>query len=171
MSEEESGLRKEMIIYGNFLLFILKNKAYSALWLAKDVYSDIVLMQHVKDGGKISRHQVLLVAAADNSEGLPPAIRRCFSHEISMGPLTEEQRVEMLSQSLQSVSELLPNVSDHFFFFFLLCGLWVNTFCRLMMHLMLSQSWEKIIFTVSLYVANMCLCWTQHLCYNDITKI
>ncbi|XP_059438580.1 peroxisomal ATPase PEX6 [Corylus avellana] len=70
---------------------------------------------HVKDGGKISRHQVLLVAAADNSEGLPPAIRRCFSHEISMGPLTEEQRVEMLSQSLQSVSELLPDASSEDF--------------------------------------------------------
>lgn len=126
MSEEESGLRKEIIIYGNVLLFILKNKAYSALWFVKDVYSDIVLMQHGKDGGRISRHRVFLVAAADSSEGLPPAIRRCFSHEISMGPLTEEQRVEMLSQSLQSVSELLPNVSDHFFF--LLCGRWLIAF-------------------------------------------
>lgn len=137
MSEEESGLRKEIIICGNFSLFILKNKAYSALWFVKDVYSDIVLMQHVKDGGNTSRHQVFLVAAADSSEGLPPAIRRCFSHEVSMGPLTEEQRVEMLSQSLQSVSELLPNVSDHFFSY-----MWfmVNSFCRLMMHLMLNRS-------------------------------
>ncbi|KAF5744157.1 hypothetical protein HS088_TW08G00753 [Tripterygium wilfordii] len=57
----------------------------------------------------ISRHHVLFVAAAESSEGLPPAIRRCFSHEISMGPLTEEQRVEMLSQSLQSVTKLLSN--------------------------------------------------------------
>jgi SpoVK/Ycf46/Vps4 family AAA+-type ATPase len=137
VSEEESGLRKEIIIYGNVSLFILKNKGYSALCFVKDVYSDIVLMQHGKDGGRISRHQVFLVAAADSSEGLPPAIRRCFSHEISMGPLTEEQRVDMLSQSLQSVSELLPNVSDHFFSF-----MWfmVNSFCRLMMHLMLNRS-------------------------------
>ncbi|KAK2980628.1 hypothetical protein RJ640_011436 [Escallonia rubra] len=64
-----------------------------------------------KDAGKIYRHQVLLVAAADSSEGLPPTIRRRFSHEISMGPLTEEQRIEMLSQSLQRVSELLPNTA------------------------------------------------------------
>lgn len=55
-------------------------------------------------------HPVLLVAAADSSEGLPPTVRRCFSHEVSMGPLTEEQRVEMLSQSLQCISELLPNI-------------------------------------------------------------
>lgn len=79
---------------------------FCALWFVKGVYSDTVLMQHMK---------VLLVAAADSSEGLPPTIRRCFSHEISMGPLTEEQRVEMLSQSLQSLSKLLPNVSEHCF--------------------------------------------------------
>nr|KJB23210.1 hypothetical protein B456_004G086800 [Gossypium raimondii] len=63
----------------------------------------------VKDSGNVGRHQVLLVAAADSSEGLPPAIRRCFSHEVSMGPLTEEQRAEMLSQSMQGVSELLSD--------------------------------------------------------------
>lgn len=69
-----------------------------------------MLMQPVKEIEKIHRQQVLLVAAADSSEGLPPTIRRCFSHEISMGPLTEQQRVEMLSQLLQRVSELTSNV-------------------------------------------------------------
>ncbi|KAE9593836.1 putative ATPase, AAA-type, core, P-loop containing nucleoside triphosphate hydrolase [Lupinus albus] len=58
---------------------------------------------------KTSGHQILLIAAADSSEGLPSTIRRCFSHEISMGTLTEEQRAEMLFQSLQSVSELLSD--------------------------------------------------------------
>ncbi|KAJ0051898.1 hypothetical protein Pint_01035 [Pistacia integerrima] len=67
------------------------------------------------DIGKIHRQQVLLVAAAESSEGLPPAIRRCFSHEISMGPLTEDQRVEMLSQMLQGVSELLSNTGSEEF--------------------------------------------------------
>lgn len=67
-------------------------------------------MQYASNGGMTQRHHVLLVAAADGSEGLPPTIRRCFSHEVSMGPLTEEQRVTMLSQSLQSVSKLLPDV-------------------------------------------------------------
>ncbi|XVF72561.1 hypothetical protein PTKIN_Ptkin12aG0131200 [Pterospermum kingtungense] len=65
----------------------------------------------VKDTEDVGRHQVLLVAAADSCEGLPPAIRRCFSHEVKMGPLTEEQRAEMLSQSLQGVSELLSDTS------------------------------------------------------------
>ncbi|MBA0753653.1 hypothetical protein Gogos_021146, partial [Gossypium gossypioides] len=67
------------------------------------------LLAAVKDSGNVGRHQVLLVAAADSSEGLPPAIRRCFSHEVRMGPLTEEQRAEMLSQSMQGVSELLSD--------------------------------------------------------------
>ncbi|BAT86338.1 Peroxisome biogenesis protein [Vigna angularis] len=61
---------------------------------------------------KASGHQVLLIAAADSSEGLPSTIRRCFSHEISMGPLTEEQRAEMLLQSLQSFSELFSNTDS-----------------------------------------------------------
>lgn len=67
-------------------------------------------MQQVKVAQPVNRHPVLLVAAADSSEGLPPTIRRCFSHEISVGPLNEEQRNEMLSQSLQHFSELLPDV-------------------------------------------------------------
>ncbi|KAK1385186.1 Peroxisome biogenesis protein 6 [Heracleum sosnowskyi] len=58
---------------------------------------------------RTSRHPVLLIAAADSSEGLPPTIRRCFSHEVRMGPLTEEQRLEMISESLKSISELLPD--------------------------------------------------------------
>ncbi|KAI3982822.1 hypothetical protein MKX01_010305 [Papaver californicum] len=58
------------------------------------------------DAVKISGHRVLLVAIADSSEGLPASIRRCFSHELNMGPLSEEQRLEMLTQSLQSVSKV-----------------------------------------------------------------
>ncbi|CAN6693798.1 unnamed protein product [Malus baccata var. baccata] len=71
-------------------------------WIPKKNNGDI-------DAGKIGRHRVLLIAAADSSEGLPPTIRRCFSHEISMGPLTEEQRVKMVTQSLQTASELFSN--------------------------------------------------------------
>ncbi|CAI9294927.1 unnamed protein product [Lactuca saligna] len=57
----------------------------------------------------VNTHLVLLVAAADNSEGLPPTIRRCFSHETKMGGLTEDQRVEMLSQSLHLIPKLVPD--------------------------------------------------------------
>ncbi|XP_010556760.1 PREDICTED: peroxisome biogenesis protein 6 [Tarenaya hassleriana] len=68
----------------------------------------------VDDIGKFRQHQVLLIATAESAEGLSPTIRRCFSHEIRMGPLTEEQRSEMLSQSLQGVSQLLNASSDEF---------------------------------------------------------
>lgn len=85
----------------------------------------LMLMQNRSEGRRIGRHQVLLVAAADESEGLPPTIRRCFSHEISMGSLTEEQRSRMLSQSLQSVSELL-NVCV--LLFLLLCIFYLEVF-------------------------------------------
>ncbi|KAK2436444.1 cell division control protein C [Trifolium repens] len=62
-----------------------------------------------KTSEKTSGHQVLLIAAADSSEGLPSSIRRCFSHEINMGSLTEEQRAEMLLHSLQNVYGLHSN--------------------------------------------------------------
>lgn len=84
-----------------------------------------MLMQNGSEGRRIDRHQVLLVAAADESEGLPPTIRRCFSHEISMGSMTEEQRSRMLSQSLRSVSELL-NVCV--LLFLLLCIFYLEVF-------------------------------------------
>lgn len=63
---------------------------------------------------KAFRHSLLLVAAAESCEGLPTSIRRCFSHELKMGPLTEEQRVEILSQCLHGAPELLSgtNVED-----------------------------------------------------------
>ncbi|EOA37395.1 hypothetical protein CARUB_v10011267mg [Capsella rubella] len=64
--------------------------------------------------GKFRGHQVLLIASAESTEGLSPTIRRCFSHEIRMGSLNDEQRSEMLSQSLQGVSQLLNTSSDDF---------------------------------------------------------
>ncbi|RID40084.1 hypothetical protein BRARA_J00151 [Brassica rapa] len=64
--------------------------------------------------GKFRGHQVLLIASAESTEGLSPTIRRCFSHEIRMGSLNDEQRSEMLSQSLQGVSQLLNTSSDEF---------------------------------------------------------
>lgn len=73
-----------------------------------DDYEDEEEIEH---RNTINTHPVLLVAAADNSEGLPPTIRRCFSHEMKMGPLTEDQRVKMLSQSLHLIPELLPDTS------------------------------------------------------------
>ncbi|KAL3647988.1 peroxisomal assembly protein [Castilleja foliolosa] len=67
--------------------------------------------QQLKVAETINQHPLLLVAAADSTEGLPPTIRRCFTHEIKMEALNEEQRSHLLSQSFQHVSELLPSVS------------------------------------------------------------
>ncbi|KAL0800659.1 hypothetical protein Bca101_055834 [Brassica carinata] len=66
------------------------------------------------DVGEFRGRQVLLIASAESTEGLSPTIRRCFSHEIRMGSLNDEQRSEMLSQSLQGVSQLLNTSSDEF---------------------------------------------------------
>uniref|UniRef100_M4EX29 AAA+ ATPase domain-containing protein n=1 Tax=Brassica campestris TaxID=3711 RepID=M4EX29_BRACM len=68
----------------------------------------------VDEVGKFRGHQVLLIASAESTEGLSPTIRRCFIHEIRMGSLNDEQRSEMLSQSLQGVSQLLNTSSDEF---------------------------------------------------------
>lgn len=59
---------------------------------------------------KISKRQILLVATADTAEGLPSPIRRCFSHEVSMGPFTEEKRAMMLSQLLGNFSKVSEKV-------------------------------------------------------------
>ncbi|XP_021837642.2 peroxisomal ATPase PEX6 isoform X3 [Spinacia oleracea] len=55
---------------------------------------------------RIRRPQVLLIAATESTEGLPPAIRRCFSHELNLEPLTEEDRAQILTKSLQSIPEI-----------------------------------------------------------------
>ncbi|KAJ1688521.1 hypothetical protein LUZ63_019911 [Rhynchospora breviuscula] len=59
-------------------------------------YADLFLVQPELS----SRHQVIVVASADTTEGLQPAIWRCFTHDISMASLTEEQRSTLISQKL-----------------------------------------------------------------------
>lgn len=67
-------------------------------------------MQQIRPSERINPHKILLVAAAESPEGLPPTVRRCFSHEVKMGTLTEDQRSQLLSQSLQHASKLLRDV-------------------------------------------------------------
>ncbi|XP_021740626.1 peroxisome biogenesis protein 6-like isoform X2 [Chenopodium quinoa] len=55
---------------------------------------------------RIRRPQVLLIAVTESTEGLPPTVRRCFSHELNLEPLTEEERAKMLTKSLQSIPEI-----------------------------------------------------------------
>ncbi|XP_072970245.1 peroxisomal ATPase PEX6 [Typha angustifolia] len=61
------------------------------------------------------RHKIILVAAADSSEGLPLPIRRCFTDEISMTSLTEEQRANIISQSIHSFTRITDeSITDDF---------------------------------------------------------
>ncbi|KAL5977228.1 peroxisomal assembly protein [Asimina triloba] len=80
----------------------------------EDLYTEVEanFRPHLIEADQMLKDRVLLVAAADTSEGLPPAIRRCFSHEISMGPLSEAQRLEMFSQSLQHISNIEDVLKD-----------------------------------------------------------
>lgn len=61
---------------------------------------------YLVEAERVSSRRVLLIAAADTSEGLQPQIRRCFSHEISMNSLSEAQRIDMLSQLLQGATNI-----------------------------------------------------------------
>ncbi|OAY74954.1 Peroxisome biogenesis protein 6 [Ananas comosus] len=64
---------------------------------------------------RVSRHRVILIAAADSSEGLQPPIRRCFSHEVSMTSLSEEQRSSMISETLRGFSKVSDeSINDEF---------------------------------------------------------
>ncbi|KAG0469977.1 hypothetical protein HPP92_016677 [Vanilla planifolia] len=64
---------------------------------------------------RVSRCRVLLVAAAESVETLQPTIRRCFSHEISIGSLSETKRQELLTQSLKGVaSSDYENINQEF---------------------------------------------------------
>lgn len=69
-----------------------------------------LLNQYFVEAERVSRHRVILIAAADSSEGLQPPIRRCFSHEISMTSLSEEQRSSMISETLRGFSKVSNEV-------------------------------------------------------------
>ncbi|KAH9620462.1 hypothetical protein KSS87_012247 [Heliosperma pusillum] len=69
----------------------------------------------LKTGELARRSRVFLVAATENTEGLPLAIRRCFTHELSLSPLSEEERAEVINESLQSISQFSANDElEHF---------------------------------------------------------
>ncbi|ONK81048.1 uncharacterized protein A4U43_C01F24670 [Asparagus officinalis] len=73
-----------------------------------------LVAQYLVEDERVSRHPILLVATTDSSEGLQPSVRRCFSHEIAISPLTEAQRADMLSYSLEGVSKLKhENIRDN----------------------------------------------------------
>ncbi|MCO5581336.1 hypothetical protein L7F22_035217 [Adiantum nelumboides] len=48
---------------------------------------------------------VLVVAAAESTEGMPPLLRRCFTHEFKLQPPDEQQRSQVLHQDLHSSNQ------------------------------------------------------------------
>ncbi|KAL8167782.1 hypothetical protein V2J09_009281 [Rumex salicifolius] len=56
-----------------------------------------------------NRGYVFLIATTDKAKGLPVEMRRCFTHDISIGPLTEEQRKRMISMILLRTFEGSPH--------------------------------------------------------------
>uniref|UniRef100_A0A0D9ZQQ8 Peroxisomal ATPase PEX6 n=1 Tax=Oryza glumipatula TaxID=40148 RepID=A0A0D9ZQQ8_9ORYZ len=63
----------------------------------------------------VSPLQVILVATADRAEGMPQSIRRCFRHEINMKSINEEQRRNLISETLHCVSTAADeSINDKF---------------------------------------------------------
>ncbi|CAI9281585.1 unnamed protein product [Lactuca saligna] len=61
----------------------------------------------------INTHPMLLVEAADNSKGLPPTIRRCFSHEMKMGEDVVKDMVGQTSGFMpRDIRELVVDASS-----------------------------------------------------------
>uniref|UniRef100_A0A0E0KV92 Peroxisomal ATPase PEX6 n=1 Tax=Oryza punctata TaxID=4537 RepID=A0A0E0KV92_ORYPU len=63
----------------------------------------------------VSLLQVILVATADRAEGMQQSIRRCFRHEINMKSINEEQRRNLISETLHCVSTAADeSINDKF---------------------------------------------------------
>ncbi|GJN26448.1 hypothetical protein PR202_gb14377 [Eleusine coracana subsp. coracana] len=53
-----------------------------------------------------------LVQTADSSEGMQQSVRRCFRHEIDMKSINEEQRNELISETLQGITTVTDKTVD-----------------------------------------------------------
>jgi peroxin-6 len=60
----------------------------------------------------VSSLQIILVATADSAEGMQQSVRRCFRHEVNMKTINEDQRKNLISETLHGVSA----VADEVFF-------------------------------------------------------
>jgi peroxin-6 len=70
--------------------------------------------QYLVEPECVSSLQVILVATADNAEGMQQSVRRCFRHEVNMKTINEDQRKNLISETLHGVSA----VADEVFFLF-----------------------------------------------------
>ncbi|KAG8043497.1 hypothetical protein GUJ93_ZPchr0458g22412 [Zizania palustris] len=78
---------------------------------ARDVNGNLYLVEPEC----VSSLQVILVATANRAEGMQQSIRRCFRHEINMKAINEEQRRNLISETLSGVSTAADeSINDKF---------------------------------------------------------
>lgn len=54
---------------------------------------------------EVINHRVFLVALANDVDTIQLPLRGCFSHEMEMQSFNEAQRIQLLSESLQGISD------------------------------------------------------------------
>ncbi|KAL6843696.1 hypothetical protein ACP4OV_026267 [Aristida adscensionis] len=86
-------------------------------WVAKDSLPARAVngSSYLVEPECVNSHQVILVATADSSEGMPQSIRRCFRHEIDMKTMNEEQRRKLISDTLKGLTTDDDENIDHKF--------------------------------------------------------
>ncbi|EMS51056.1 Peroxisome biogenesis protein 6 [Triticum urartu] len=83
-------------------------------WVVKDSLParDVIGNSYLVEPECVSSVQVILVATADSAEGMQQSIRRCFRHEVNMKTINEDQRKNLISETLHGVSTVADESID-----------------------------------------------------------
>ncbi|CAN6240906.1 unnamed protein product [Urochloa humidicola] len=83
-------------------------------WVAKDSMPgrDVNGSSYLVEPECVSSLQIILIATADSSEGMQQSIRRCFRHEIDMKTMNEDQRNNLISETLQGIATVADESID-----------------------------------------------------------
>ncbi|KAF7018391.1 hypothetical protein CFC21_031691 [Triticum aestivum] len=83
-------------------------------WVVKDSLParDVIGNSYLVEPECVSSVQVILVATADSAEGMQQSIRRCFRHEVNMKTINEDQRKNLISETLHGVSAVADESID-----------------------------------------------------------
>ncbi|KAM3389744.1 hypothetical protein ACQJBY_011726 [Aegilops geniculata] len=83
-------------------------------WVVKDSLParDVIGNSYLVEPECVSSVQVILVATADSAEGMQQSVRRCFRHEVNMKTINEDQRKNLISETLHGVSTVADESID-----------------------------------------------------------
>ncbi|XP_047067960.1 peroxisome biogenesis protein 6-like [Lolium rigidum] len=83
-------------------------------WVTKDSLParDVIGNSYLVEPECVSSFQVILVATADSAEGMQQSVRRCFRHEVNMKTINEDQRKNLISETLHGVSAVADETID-----------------------------------------------------------